>query len=208
MDSFKQANPHVVRTTKPVPADPKILDREIRKQRILLDRLKQEPQRCRLLKKERQNWDVARELDATRINTRERLAICSQKADAFDKKQLELKNVVLNNESFIKDTDLKCERAEKKARDENAACKRLDEEIVQVGQLYEEKLTEREEELQDIMRQMTYRKFLDDAAKLYYRQKTTEFVTAAKNKKLAIEGDGARATIEDKAGATFLTQQG
>ncbi len=46
-------------------------------------------------------------------------------AESFDKRQLELKNVVLSNEGFIKDTDIKIERAERKARDEQLACTTL-----------------------------------------------------------------------------------
>lgn len=79
-DGFNEKNPPVVRTTETVPVDPKKLDRAIRKQRQMLEKLKEEPEKCRLLKKERENWDVGKKLDATRVATRERLAICSQKA--------------------------------------------------------------------------------------------------------------------------------
>ncbi|CAD7963933.1 unnamed protein product [Amoebophrya sp. A120] len=221
MEGFNanKKNPPVVRTTRAVPVDPKILDREIRKQRKMLDQMKEEPQRCRLLKKERENWDVGRELDATRVATRERLAICSQKAESFDKRQLELKNVVLSNEGFIKDTDIKIERAERKARDEQLACKKADEELVQVTQEYTSKLLEREHELKDIMHQMNFQNFLQDSARYYQTLKDTEWKSlAVEARKKALEDAKKQLQLEDQKGTTastttnvkdktFLTQQ-
>ena len=43
--------------------------------------------------------------------------------DAFVKRQSQLRTVVENNDSFIRDTDIKIDRAEKKAREEQNACR-------------------------------------------------------------------------------------
>ena len=44
--------------------------------------------------------------------------------DAFTKRQSQLRTVVENNDGFIRDTDIKIDRAEKKAKEEWMMCRK------------------------------------------------------------------------------------
>ena len=77
--TLAKKNPNVVKTNLPVPITMQDLNKAIKEQRRALKRLQEEPERCRLLKKERENWDIQQDLAAMRMATRERFAACRVK---------------------------------------------------------------------------------------------------------------------------------
>lgn len=179
----KRKNPPVVETNRPVPIKGKDLDREIQHMRRQLQQMQEEPQKCRLLKKERENWDLGQDLDAMRLATRERLAQVRTKNESFEKHQNDLKNWVLSQESFIKDTDIKIERAEKKAKDEQCSCKKADEEMLVLIEDFKKLRAEKGGEIHKIRYHMHYKQFLAATASIYNSQKTSTWPKG--------EGEGA-----------------
>lgn len=77
--TLAKKNPTVVRPNRPVPISSLDLNKAIREQRRQLRLLTEEPERCRLLKKARENWDIGQDLLAMRVATRERFAQCRVK---------------------------------------------------------------------------------------------------------------------------------
>mmetsp|Transcript_25015 Transcript_25015/g.60653 ORF Transcript_25015/g.60653 Transcript_25015/m.60653 type:complete len:388 (+) Transcript_25015:61-1224(+) len=122
-------------------------DAKVGRYRALLAAMQEESQSTQLLKKERENWDVQCELKSTREQVGVRLQECKRKKSAFETKEEELRKEVMKSKQFIRDTDMKIEKAEKKRREEEELCRKKDEEIMQLSaqlqQLEEEKETEK-----------------------------------------------------------------
>lgn len=153
------------------------LDREIYRMRRVLSEQLVEDERCRLLKKARESWQVGRELEAVRVATRDRLTWCNIQGNEFEKKEKELREVVVRNHQFLADTDVKIARAEKKAQDERNACKKADDEIGslidEMRQLKDDKIGE----IDEIRKHGAAGKFLKDAATMYRAQKNSGWKT-------------------------------
>merc|ERR1711998_76119 len=83
------------------------------------------------------------------------------------KKQEELRRVVIDNEQFIRDTDIKTEKAEKKAREEQLECRKLDEELKTLGVQLEELQGEKDAEMKRIQQNSRYKRYLDAVVQQY-----------------------------------------
>jgi len=129
--------------------------------------MQEESQSTQLLKKERENADVQTSLDQTRSSVGKRLGECRKKKTAFEKRQEELRKIVQENEQFIKDTDMKIEKAEKKAKEDHLECRRLDEEIKQYCDQLDNDNAEKELELKKIEQNMLYKEYLESVVKEY-----------------------------------------
>jgi len=120
-----------------------ITDQELSKMRTLLLSMEEESQDTMLLKRERKAFDAVERLANMRRTVDQRLEDCKQNKIAFEKKQAELRKMAQDNEQFIRYTDTKIESCEKKAREEQAACKLLEVEIKKIEEnligLYEQK---------------------------------------------------------------------
>ncbi|CEL95673.1 unnamed protein product [Vitrella brassicaformis CCMP3155] len=86
--------------------------------RAILAQMRGERQTTLLLKKERQCFEVALQLDQTRGDVAKRLESCDEKMSAFEKRQEDLRRVVMDNVDFIRETDKKIEYAEKRIKEE------------------------------------------------------------------------------------------
>jgi len=139
----------------------KIDDQKIKKLRAILASMQEESQSTQLLKKERENADVQTSLDTTRTSVGKRLGECRKKKFTFEKRQEELRKIVQENEQFIRDTDMKIEKAEKKEKEEKVECRKLDEEIKQHSQQLEEFQASKEAELKKISQNSLYKKYLE-----------------------------------------------
>lgn len=120
-----------------------ITDQELSKMRTLLLSMEEESQDTMLLKRERKAFDAVERLADMRLTVDQRLEECKRNKIAFEKKQGELRKMAQDNEQFIRYTDTKIESCEKKAREEQAACKLLEIEIKKIEEnlvgLYEQK---------------------------------------------------------------------
>jgi len=104
--------------------------------------MEDENQSTLLLKKEREDWEVQEKLRTTREKVAERLKECRQKKLIFERKQAELQDTVTKNEQFIRDTDAKIEKAEKKAREETLEMRKREEDLSQYNKLRDRLLEE------------------------------------------------------------------
>jgi hypothetical protein len=145
----------------------KIDDQKIKKLRAILASMQEESQSTQLLKKERENADVQTSLDQTRTSVGKRLGECRKKKSTFEKRQEELRKIVQENEQFTRDTDMKIEKAEKKAKEEQVECRKLDEEIKQHSQQLEEFQASKEAELKKISQNSLYKKYLEAVVQEY-----------------------------------------
>jgi len=107
-------------------------DRKIAKLRGILAALQEENQSTQLLKKESENAEAKRELQATRAGVESRMVVCKDKETIFKKKQLELRRHVEENEKALRELEETIQKGEKKCRDEQAECRKLDEEYFQL----------------------------------------------------------------------------
>eukprot|EP00397_Hematodinium_sp_SG-2012_P033803 GEMP01036172.1.p1 GENE.GEMP01036172.1~~GEMP01036172.1.p1 ORF type:complete len:357 (+),score=125.16 GEMP01036172.1:23-1072(+) len=144
-----------------------ITDEELQKMRALLLSMDEESQDTLLLKKERNSFDAVEELARMRISVNQRLQECRIKKQAFEKKQGELRKNALDNEEFIRDNDKKIETCEKKAREEMAECKRLDEELMQIEAKVQELQLQKEMDAKAIERGAHYKRLFEQTAQVY-----------------------------------------
>lgn len=89
----------------------KISDEELYKMSILVEKNREEPQCVRLLKKEREEFDIANQLDETRTEISKRLEGLMEKKRQFEERQTVLSRVVHENEPRIRETDKKIDMA-------------------------------------------------------------------------------------------------
>ena len=70
--------------------------------------------------------------------------------------------MVIRNGPFIQDTDVKIDRADKRARSELELVRKADEEILQLKNAILDSQISKDEEMQDILRNLQYKKFLEE----------------------------------------------
>eukprot|EP00930_Biecheleria_cincta_P059537 TRINITY_DN45248_c0_g1_i1.p1 TRINITY_DN45248_c0_g1~~TRINITY_DN45248_c0_g1_i1.p1 ORF type:complete len:447 (-),score=132.14 TRINITY_DN45248_c0_g1_i1:79-1419(-) len=139
----------------------KVDDRKIAKLRGILSALQEENQSTQLLKKESEDKDARKALDATRKSVEKRLDLCKEKEASFKKKQEELKKHVLENQKSLQELESTIEKGEKKIKEEQAECKRLDLEINSLTEELRQKDWERSIEHTKIEKTMQYKQFLE-----------------------------------------------
>lgn len=139
----------------------KVEDGQLAKLRACLAGMEEESQSTLLLKKEREDWGVQEELESTRQRVKDRLRDCRAKKAIFERKQAELRETVGKNEQFIRDTDAKIEKAEKKAREETQLMKQRLEELEMQNRLRDRLLEEKNQEMKIIAQNAQYKKYLE-----------------------------------------------
>jgi len=117
----------------------KVDDQKICKLRGILSALQEENQATQLLKKESENAEAMRELDTTRVGVEGRLRTCKMREEQFEHAQEELRRRVLENEKSLLELETNIDKGEKKSKDEQADCRRLDQEIQALERDLEEK---------------------------------------------------------------------
>lgn len=130
----------------------KVDDRKIAKLRGILAALQEENQSTQLLKKESEDKEARKALEATRSTAKEAL---------FLQGQADLRRHVLENQKSLQELEAAIEKGEKKAKEEQLECRRLDSEISAL----EEELREQEEtkaaEQRKIHRTSVHKHFLE-----------------------------------------------
>lgn len=138
-------------------------DRKIAKLRGILAALQEENQSTQLLKKESENQIAKKELEATRSSVDLRLAVCKEKDSLFQKKQLELRQHVQDNEKSLLELETNIDKGEKKMKDEISECKSLEKEIRTLDAELKEQEVVKEAELNKIAQTNRFKKFLEAA---------------------------------------------
>jgi chromosome segregation ATPase len=139
----------------------KVDEEQLTKLRACLAGMEDENQSTLLLKKEREDWEVQEKLRTTREKVADRLKECRQKKLIFERKQAELQDTVTKNEQFIRDTDAKIEKAEKKAREETLEMRKHEEELAQYNKLRDRLIEEKNAEMRVISQNSQYKKYLE-----------------------------------------------
>lgn len=145
----------------------KVDDEKIKRLRAILASMQEESQSTQLLKKERENWDVQSQLEQTRKSVGSRLGECKKKKTVFEKKQEELRRVVSESEQYIRDTDTKIEKADKKAKEEQAECRKLDEEYYTLAQELEANRQSKDVEMRKIAQNSHFKRYLDSVVQQF-----------------------------------------
>eukprot|EP00400_MALV-I_sp_L67-5_P000806 gene806-983_t len=141
-------------------------DKVSKLQTVLLD-MQDESQATKLQKTDRESYKVNTELVAKRKDVQLRLEACKKATLEYDEKQEALKRIVTENEQFIRNTDLKIEKAERKIRDEKAEIARKDDEIEQLQNQLRELDEERERAEKTIADNEHIKHFLESTVKEY-----------------------------------------
>mmetsp|Transcript_49611 Transcript_49611/g.106227 ORF Transcript_49611/g.106227 Transcript_49611/m.106227 type:complete len:468 (+) Transcript_49611:53-1456(+) len=139
----------------------KVDDGKIAKLRGILAALQEENQSTQLLKKESEDKEARRELEATRSSVDMRLGACKEKEALFVKKQAALRQHVLENEKSLEELETNIEKGEKKSKDEQAECRRLDTEIRSLERDLDEQEVLKSTEQKKIERTSQYKRFLE-----------------------------------------------
>jgi len=139
----------------------KVDDSKIAKLRGIIAALQEENQSTQLLKRESENADVGRQLETTRAGVETRLMRCKAQEDVFERSQAALRRHVLDNEKSLQELETNIEKGEKKLRDEQTECRKLDNEVnlleADMAGLESGKATEQKK----ISRTSQYKKFLE-----------------------------------------------
>jgi len=139
----------------------KVDDRKIAKLRGILSALQEENQSTQLLKKESEDKEARRALQSTRSSVETRLAACKEKEVLFTKRQFDLRKHVMENQKSLQELESTIEKGEKKSKDEQAECRRLDNEIQALNEELRQKELSKEIESQKIARTSQYKSFLE-----------------------------------------------
>jgi len=136
-------------------------DRKIAKLRGILAALQEENQSTQLLKRLSEDAEAKRALEETRGNVDTRLAACKKKEEFFLRKQQELRGNVQANEKSLLELESTIDKGEKKAKDEQAECRRLDQEIMALESDVSKQLELKATEEKKIAKTAEYRKSLE-----------------------------------------------
>jgi chromosome segregation ATPase len=139
----------------------KVDDKKIAELRGILSALQEENQSTQLLKKESQNAEARRELEATRSGVEARLAESKRKENAFIRKQADLLRHVKDSEKSLQELETNIEKAEKKCREEVSEGKKLDVEVAQLEKQLREQEAAKENEQKKILKYAQYKKYLE-----------------------------------------------
>jgi len=143
----------------------KVDDKKIAKLRGILNALHEENQSTQLLKKESQNKDAGRALDATRASVDTRLLACKHREADYIKSEAELRRHVIENEKSLQEMEANIEKGERKIREEQAECRALDREIKARTDELQEKERVKAAVQKKIAQTSQYRKYLERVVK-------------------------------------------
>ena len=107
-------------------------DDKVSKLQTVLLSMKEESQATKLLKKERESYKVNTELVAKRKDVQLRLEACRRATKEYEQRQEQLRRIVTENEQFIRDTDLKIDKADRKIREELDQIQKKEQEYAQL----------------------------------------------------------------------------
>jgi len=140
----------------------KVDDQKIAKLRGILSALQEENQSTQLLKKESEDKEAWKALESTRKSVDTRLAFCKEKESLFKKRQEDLRRHVLENQKSLQELESTIEKSEKKSKDEQAECKRLDAEIAALNEELRQKEQSKNTEQDKIAKTQHYKTFLEE----------------------------------------------
>jgi len=101
-------------------------DKKLDKLRGILAALQEEEQQHQLLKRESEDRQAGRALQATREDVRQRVEECRAQERLFEEQAADFKRHVLENERSLRHMETNIEKGQKKVREEEAEIQRLD----------------------------------------------------------------------------------
>eukprot|EP00929_Paragymnodinium_shiwhaense_P013647 TRINITY_DN121499_c0_g1_i1.p1 TRINITY_DN121499_c0_g1~~TRINITY_DN121499_c0_g1_i1.p1 ORF type:complete len:505 (+),score=145.14 TRINITY_DN121499_c0_g1_i1:132-1517(+) len=139
----------------------KVDDGKIAKLRGILAALQEENQETQLLKKESENAEARRELEATRSGVEARLHHCKEREEQFERNQAALRRKVMENEKILQELETNIEKGEKKSKDEQGECRKLEQEIAALDAELAELEVMKAMEQKKISQTSQYKRFLE-----------------------------------------------
>jgi len=130
----------------------KVDDKKIAKLRGILAALQEENQSTQLLKKESEDKQAKKALEVTRSTAKEAL---------FLQGQADLRRHVLENQKSLQELEATIEKGEKKAKEEQVECRRLESEIAAIEEELREQEVIKAAELMKINRTSVHKQFLE-----------------------------------------------
>mmetsp|Transcript_48510 Transcript_48510/g.104542 ORF Transcript_48510/g.104542 Transcript_48510/m.104542 type:complete len:463 (+) Transcript_48510:24-1412(+) len=136
-------------------------DRKLDKLRAILAALKEENQSTQLLKKESEDREVDRALQAMRLDHDRRVKECEKLEKEYEARESELKQLVERSKVEMVQCQTNFEKGDRKTKEEAAECRRLDAEIQAVKDAIKEQEDNRVEEEEEIRRAAEHKAFLE-----------------------------------------------
>jgi len=136
-------------------------DRKLDTLRGILAALKEENQATQLLKRESDDRQASLDLQATMKSVKEREEACKALELVFEDKKAELKEDIVRNEKQLQMMEANIEKGERKSKEEQAECKRLDHEMNAVECAIKEHEEGRAAEEKQIERAAEHKAFLE-----------------------------------------------
>lgn len=140
-------------------------DKKIAKLRGVLRALQEENQETQLLKRQSEDAEALRDLQATRFCVEQRTTTCREKEEQFNKQHEELRKQIEKNQVTMRDLKASIEKSEQKSKDEQTHSRQLDREIEGLKEELTGYEAAKEMEARKIMQTARYRHYLEAVVK-------------------------------------------